>query len=192
MSRTCRWLAAGLVAAMVMLAGCSKEQAAQDAFEQAVAAEQEQGLDEVVVRLEAIIERWPETAAANKARKELEWVRSLRSAEMRGPALLAWDAARKVGFAVEKYRLDKGRYPARLEDLFGKYLDGPVKDPWGFDIVYRRTERGYQVFCYGEDGLPGGRGLGTDLVIDTGQVVSSDAGKDDHGESDGGAEHGAR
>ncbi|MDQ7088919.1 MAG: type II secretion system protein GspG [Acidobacteriota bacterium] len=187
MSPGCRLLVAGLIVASAMLGGCSEEQAARKSFDEVVAAEEEQSLEEIARRLEAIISRWPETAAADKARKELEWVRSLRSAEVRGPALLAWDAVRKVGFAAESFRLERGRYPERLEELFGQYLEGPVIDPWRFEVAYRRTEKGYQVFCYGEDGLPGGRGLGTDLVIDTGQVVPPDAGA----EADGDAMRGA-
>lgn len=164
-------LVALLSGLLLLLAGCSGERAAEKAFEQATSRQGERPLEQVRDELRQIVEQWPETHAARKARRELEWVETLLSAEARGPSLLAWDAVREVASAAEKFRLARGRYPAQFSELVPRYLDGAVRDPWGFDVDYHRTSKGYQVVCYGEDGIPGGTGLGTDLIIDTGQVV---------------------
>ena len=156
---------------LLLPAGCSGESAAERAFEEATSRQGERPLGQVREQLQQIIARWPETHAARKAQRELEWVETLLAAEARGPSLLAWDAVREVASAAEKFRLAHGRYPARLSEMVPRFLDGVVRDPWGFDVDYHRTRKGYQVVCYGEDGIPGGSDLGTDLVIDTGQVV---------------------
>ena len=158
-----------------LAAGCA-ESRAEKAFQQAVAKEKEGSLEPVRDDLREITEQWPKTDAARKARRELQWIETLLTAEARGPSLLAWDAVREVSNAAERFRMVKGRYPRTLDEMVPRYLDGPVRDPWGSEIVYRRTKKGYQVVCYGEDGIPGGSDLGTDLLIDTGDVIEGRAG----------------
>lgn len=88
---------------------------------------------------------------------------------------------RMIETALDSYRLDIGRYPAPEEGLAalaapppdlvdrwnGPYLDGGLPtDPWGADFLYQPNEslarRGI-VYSYGNDGEPGGDGLGADL-----------------------------
>ncbi len=158
-------------AALSLLAGCSREAPSELAFRQAIDSSEERPLEDVRDDLREIIRKWPDSHAALKAEREIKWISEQIIVETRGPSLLAWDAARTVASAAETYRLAKGRFPETFSDLVPQYLDGPVLDPWGFEIVYRQTEAGYKVVCYGEDGLPGGVDLATDLVIDTNQVV---------------------
>ena len=87
-----------------------------------------------------------------------------------------------LGKALDQYRLDVGRYPTSNEGLAalfdqpaslasarwnGPYLkEPPPKDPWGHDYQYRfPAKRGldYDLFSYGNDGVRGGDGKGTDL-----------------------------
>lgn len=71
--------------------------------------------------------------------------------------------------ALDQYRLEKRRYPTTEEGLAAlqPYLKkGLPNDPWGRPYVYRVPgERGgeYDVFSYGRDGKPGGRGEDADI-----------------------------
>jgi len=81
-----------------------------------------------------------------------------------------------LGAALDLYRLDVGRYPAKLESLLsdeasgwnGPYLKKkriPL-DPWGNDYRYRYPgEHGeYDLFSLGADGRPGGEGEDSDIL----------------------------
>jgi hypothetical protein len=153
-----------LIVAFLALA-CSEEGRAKEAFEAAL-ADSDLPLDEQRAAFEAIVERWPESEAAGKARRELDSISSLESSARRGLALRAWDAVRRVAQAAERYRLRHGRYPESFDALVPRHLEGPVLDPWGGPVLYRRDGSGYRVVCYGADRMPGGEGEGADLMLD--------------------------
>ncbi len=83
--------------------------------------------------------------------------------------------------AIKLFKLDMGRYPQRLEELWtppggaknwkGPYLEntppGP-KDPWGNDYTYTPPLSGtkYTLTSYGADSAPGGTGENQDLTTD--------------------------
>ncbi len=173
-SRSTGLLAMLLIASvLIFMSACSGERAAEEAFREVTAGESGRPLEEVKADLEDIRQRWPDSRAAEMATREIEWINEQQLVESRGPALMAWDAVRKVAAAAETFRLKKGRYPKTLGEMVPRYLDGSVKDPWGYRVRYSQTSRGYKVICYGEDGLPGGSELAKDLLIDTGQVVGA-------------------
>ena len=78
--------------------------------------------------------------------------------------------------ALDTYRLDVGRYPAKLEELResddkrwnGPYLPKKIPlDPWGNPYLYSLNgENGapYGLKSYGADGQPGGEGVNADIV----------------------------
>lgn len=158
-------------AAIVMLASlaCSEDRA-QRAFERAM-SDPSRPLDELRADLESVVTEWPESKAATKARRELESLTALSEAAERGLALRAWDAVREVAKAAESYRARRGRFPESIDDLQPDYLRQTVRDPWGGDIHYLRTPRGYKVLSYGADAIPGGEGDGRDIVVDTGELA---------------------
>ncbi len=87
-----------------------------------------------------------------------------------------WSDLLSLESAVHLYRLNTGRHPSHVADLLAKpsnvtgwrgpYLaDDPV-DPWGNPYVFRHhAGRVYELLSYGPDGLPGGTGADTDVVL---------------------------
>jgi hypothetical protein len=58
-----------------------------------------------------------------------------------------------LAFALAAYRLDKGRYPAKLADLAPKYLAKVPGDLFsGGPLVYRRDGKGYLLYSVGING----------------------------------------
>jgi len=80
--------------------------------------------------------------------------------------------------ALEKYRVDNGRYPAQEQGLRalvgpspkGGYLTSEfaLKDPWGRLIVYRLTtaseKEGYVLYSLGPNGIDDGKPDGNLLI----------------------------
>jgi hypothetical protein len=64
-----------------------------------------------------------------------------------------------LAFALAAYRLDQGRYPAKLEDLAPKYLAAVPNDLFsGKALIYRPTENSYLLYSVGVNGIDeGGR-----------------------------------
>ncbi|MBX3356258.1 MAG: hypothetical protein KF724_11250 [Phycisphaeraceae bacterium] len=72
----------------------------------------------------------------------------------------AEDRALRTMIALERWRLEHGAYPERLEDLVPTLLKGVPIDPWsGRPLSYRRIDsstdhwqRGYLLYVLGQDG----------------------------------------
>lgn len=160
-----------LVFTTVALTWACSESRAQKKLDQILASQEDVPLQQVKQQLLELQEAWPDTEAANKSVREVEWIDDLLAASQRGPSLRAWDAVRRVGQAAENFRIDHRRYPDDDASLIPDYLPDHVLDPWGRPVVYERTREGYRVLCFGEDGLPGGSGLSTDIVVDSGERV---------------------
>lgn len=163
----CVFAAAG---GLLGASGCA-EWRAERALKRAVAEVDKRATGDTRKDLRKIVERWPETKAAARAREEIEWLDDLDESSHRGRGLLAWDAVRRVARAVERYRTTNRRYPERFDDLVPRFLAGAVRDPWGQAIGYRRTASGYQTICYGADGIPGGHGEATDILVENGREI---------------------
>lgn len=67
---------------------------------------------------------------------------------------------------IEMYKLDAGRYPAKLSDLSGRYAkEAELKDLWGNFYVYKvpgSQGRAFDLTTLGADGKPGGEGRDRD------------------------------
>jgi hypothetical protein len=149
--------------------GCSGRQA-EKAFRRAVAEEGRRSPSYTRDALRQIIQRWPQSPAAARARLEIEWLDDLELGSKKGQALRVWDAVRRVGRAVEQFRLAHRRFPARFEEMVPEFLPGPVLDPWGHPVDYRPTPGGYQAICYGADGIPGGTGDAVDILVENSRL----------------------
>lgn len=78
--------------------------------------------------------------------------------------------------AVGLYRLDNGRVPAVLEELWIRPANSPKwgpdpyvnkrppKDPWGNEYTYERRGRQIELISLGADGVPGGTDEDADLT----------------------------
>jgi general secretion pathway protein G len=83
--------------------------------------------------------------------------------------------------ALDRYRLDTGRYPSTDQGLpalmtnvgnvtgwDGPYMSSAIpNDPWGKPYVYRSPGEGgkdYDLMTYGADGKPGGTGEDADII----------------------------
>lgn len=86
-----------------------------------------------------------------------------------------------IAGALDRYRLDTGRFPSSEQGLQalmtnqgnatgwdGPYMSGEIPpDPWGKPYIYRSPGEGgkdYDLLTYGADGKPGGSGEDADLV----------------------------
>lgn len=91
--------------------------------------------------------------------------------------------------AVELFMTDVGRYPTTMEGLSvlvvepagvegwtGPYLkdDRSLNDPWGGKLIYQSGDgHSYSITSLGSDGAKGGKGARRDLVVHTGQGLST-------------------
>ncbi|MEE4298065.1 MAG: type II secretion system protein GspG [Pseudomonadales bacterium] len=151
---------------VALLAACSDEKRARDAFRSAM-SDSDRPVAELRADLEALIERWPESEAARRAAEELESLDALAEATARGLSLRAWDAVRSVAQAAERFRLRHGRFPKDVRELIPRYIEDRVADPWGGEVLYVASGRGYKVISYGSDGMPGGTGDAADVMVDS-------------------------
>ena len=100
----------------------------------------------------------PEQAKRTKAKVQIEALRS----------------------ALQQFKLDTGRYPTTAEGLDalvadpgglkgyqkGGYIEKVPLDPWGNKYVYQcpgRSNRDFDILCYGADGQPSGSGHDADI-----------------------------
>ncbi len=152
--------------------GCPASGKADTAFESAVELVDDGALHEAKDAFDQIRKKWPKTRAAQRAAEEIEWIDALLTADARAPRSFARDSVYLVARAAEQYQMQKGYYPASLASLVPRYIDADARDPWGRPVLYQRTANGYQVICYGEDGIPGGSGDAADLFVENGALVS--------------------
>ena len=82
------------------------------------------------------------------------------------------DAA-SVQQAVNLFRMDTGRLPRELHELYRRpadvprwsaYLTEEPTDPWGNPYTYERRAEGFTLTSYGADGAPGGQAEDADLI----------------------------
>jgi hypothetical protein len=70
---------------------------------------------------------------------------------------LAIQRCARTGCAVERFRARNGRLPTTLDELVPGLLEAVPMDPGtGDSLKYRRLDRGYVVYCLGEDGTDEG------------------------------------
>ena len=90
-----------------------------------------------------------------------------------------------ISSSVENYQINnQGRCPESLEELVTPDSNGETyikgrkvpKDPWGNEFQYDPPmpgSRGYRVYTYGKDGVPGGEGEDMDVdnwMLEDGEI----------------------
>jgi general secretion pathway protein G len=82
--------------------------------------------------------------------------------------------------AIESYIAEKGVPPETLEELAPKYLsEVPLRDGWGNEFIYEVGEdnQTYSLISLGKDGVEGGEGLNSDIVVENGEFIAGPGAK---------------
>jgi len=156
-----------LLVALLVVAGCTRESAAERAYERAQQHIESDEIDEAVRELESIVETYPDTEIARTAREDLTLYRGLSAAVDAYPERRVRDTMIRTARAVYTFRSRRGSWPASLEAVRA------AADPWGRPLLYKlKPGGGYVLGCLGSDGQPGGDGEARDWFIEDRGFVS--------------------
>ena len=126
-----------------------------------------------IVELQRILDEYPDTDVAEKARKQIVLYRGLENAVLSYPTRRAREIMIQVARAIESFRARERRVPSTLDELVPRHLAEVPRDPWDHALVYEPRARGYGLRCRGADGAPGGDGDAGDLVVENGEFVGA-------------------
>jgi hypothetical protein len=126
-----------------------------------------------VVELQRILDEYPDTEVAAKARKQIVLYRGLETAVLSYPSRRAREVMVQVARAIEGFKAKERRVPGTLDELVPKRLDAIPRDPWDHALEYQPRERGYRLVCRGSDGAAGGEGDAADVVVVDGAFVAA-------------------
>lgn len=147
--------------------GCSKESAAERAYERVQEHIENDEIDEAIRELESIVDSYPETEVARTAREDLTLYRGLADAVDAYPERRVRDAMIRTARSVYNYRSRRGAWPVSLDAVKA------AGDPWGRPFLYKVKPRGgYVLGCFGSDGVPGGEGEARDWFIEDRSFVA--------------------
>lgn len=154
-----RWFFAVAIVVVFVLAATScggDERHAERLWRQAIACVEKGDTQGAVDRLQKIIDTFPETHVAAKAREQIVVYRGLATAVENYPTRRARELMVQISRAIESYRREHGRAPATLEDLVPAKLASVPNDPWDRPFDYETTPRGgYRLRCRPAEGAPG-------------------------------------
>jgi Type II secretion system (T2SS), protein G len=169
------WIAAlALVAVSMAFVSCGGgERRADRLWREAVDRAGNNDTEGAVRLMQKIIDDYPDTPVAAKARDQIVVYRGLAHAVQTYPMRRARELMVHVARAVETYRHQKGRPPASLDDLVPALLPALPQDPWGRPFRYALEGKTYRLHCDGADGVPGGTGDDADLVVVDGDFVTA-------------------
>jgi hypothetical protein len=162
-----------IVCGLCLGAACTgPEGRAANMYEESKAKIEAGELQDGVKLLREILAEYPDTAAAEEARKEIELFQGLAGAVENFPVSSTRDLMVRTARVLERLR-SRRRLPAALDELVPGTLDAVPVDPWGVPLVYSRTKngRGYALGSLGSDGVKGGVGAAGDIVIRNGEFV---------------------
>jgi len=160
-----------LVPALALhLTACSSYRARRE-FERAISLERQGRMEEMVVLLRNIEQRYPGTEAARRAARMRPLYEGLLTARARFPVRRAVDILRQVAGEVERHRELSGTLPRALAELVPSELPAIPDDPWGRELRYECRGDHYRLSSLGSDGEPGGSGEAMDLFIQDGLLT---------------------
>jgi general secretion pathway protein G len=165
-----------LLAMMCATCGCGgRESRAERQYERAQEHVEAGEIEQAVEAFAEIIDRYPDTAAAGRARDELVLYRGLDHAIRQYPHDTARELMVQTARAIQTHRARNGVWPSSLDRMRPRLKTGSPIDPWGRVLVYepKPRGRGYVLACLGSDGKPGGIGEARDLYVEDGRFVSA-------------------
>lgn len=142
------FFASSSIALVVAVSSCGgEERHAERLWRQAIERVEKGDTQGGVERLQKLIDQYPDSEIAGKAREQIVVYRGLVSAVESYPLRRARELMVPIARAIESYRREKGKAPASLADLVpGKLAEIP-NDPWGHAFVYEPAGRGYRLRC---------------------------------------------
>lgn len=118
-----------------------------------------------------ILSGLPQSAPATTATAKSSWTLAPAMADWLPTAF--WTQARadtwirmtRTTLALYLYHMDTEMYPATMDDLIPKYLEGPQIDPYdGKPLKYRQDGAGYALYSVGEDRVDNGGSESQDVM----------------------------
>ena len=156
-------------AALVAAPSCGgAERRADRLWRQAQERVQKNDTEGAVALMQKIIDDYPDTPVADRARDQIVVYRGLANAVSNYPTRRARELMVQVARAIEAYRRANGKPPESLDALSAVPLD-----PWGHPVRYEPRGRGYHLRCDGADGASGGVGDAADLLVVDGDFVTA-------------------
>jgi hypothetical protein len=161
-----------ITAAFLLCASCT-EHKANRLYEQAAEHVEQSEMREAVDIYREILNRYPETDAALRARRQIVLYDGIADAVAAFPARATRELLVATARALDSYRRRNRGWPDSLDRLSPRYLEQPPIDPWGRMIVYEPEAggRGYKLRCYGADGRAGGDDDAADWLVEDGRFL---------------------
>jgi outer membrane protein assembly factor BamD (BamD/ComL family) len=145
------------------------ERHAERLWRQAIACVEKGDTQGGVDRLQKLIDTYPDSRVAEKARAQIVVYRGLANAVENYPMRRTRELMVQISRAIESFRKENGRSPARLEELVPGKLTSVPNDPWDRPFQYESTARGYRLSCRGAEGAADGSATAGGLLVVDGE-----------------------
>lgn len=159
-----------VVSLVATIASCDgRQRRAERLWRQALSRVEKGDTAAAVDLLQKLIDEYPESEVAAKARDQIVVYRGLAHAVQNYPLRRAHDLMVQVARAIELFHAETGRLPSSLAELVPAKLESVPADPWGRALDYAASGHSYRLRCMGADGVAGGTGDGADLLVIDGE-----------------------
>ncbi len=143
------------------------ERRAQRLWRQAIEHVEKGDTQGAVDRLQVILDTYPASRAAEKARAQIVVYRGLATAVEQYPSRRARELMVQIARAIEIFRRGSGRVPGTLDELVPANMASVPRDPWERSFVYEPTGKGYRLTCLGAKEKPSrGETFDTLVIVD--------------------------
>jgi hypothetical protein len=122
-----------------------------------------------VDRLQKLIDTFPDTRVAAKAREQIIVYRGLATAIESYPSRRARELMVQIARAIEVFRREEGRVPVTLNELVPAALPSVPNDPWDRPFVYQSSGDGYRLMCHRIEGNQHGAMEFPELLVVNGE-----------------------
>ena len=159
--------------AVITASSCGgDERRAQRLWRQAIEHVEKGDTQGAVDRLQTLINTFPDTRAAEKARAQIVVYRGLATAVENYPLRRARELMVQIARAIEIFRRERGRVPVTLEELVPVAMASVPNDPWDRPFLYEITAGGYRLKCLGAKGQAGDVAGSEELLVVDGEFQS--------------------
>lgn len=125
------------------------ERRAQRLWRQAIERVEKGDTQGAVDRLQKLIDTFPDSSAATKARAQIVVYQGLATAVENYPLRRARELMVQLSRSIETFRRETGHVPSTLDELVPALMPSVPKDPWDRPFGYEPTARGYRLTCLG-------------------------------------------